>query len=340
LIHRLVVSAAQRSLRGRPDFLGRLLAETKNPARAALVAFAVGAALQAAPFESEIKDMLTHVLIITFVVLLGWIAHIAIVIASDLYLSRFRLDIEDNLTARKHVTQIAILRRAIDTLIIVITVGAALMTFEQVRQYGVSLFASAGVAGLIVGLAARPVLSNLIAGFQIAMTQPIRLDDVVIVEDEWGRVKEITSTYVVLGLWDERDMIVPLSYFMEKPFQNWTRTSAGLIGTVFIHADHTVPVARVRERLEEIVKGSALWDGRVAKLQVTESKEWTVELRAIVSARNSGDAWDLRCDVREKLIDFLQRDHPTALPRRRNETVFEPASAHAEAGHPPAAKPG
>jgi small-conductance mechanosensitive channel len=215
------------------------------------------------------------------------------------------------------------------------------MTFEPVRQYGVSLFASAGVAGLIVGLAARPLLSNLIGGFQIAVTQPIRLDDVVIVEGEWGRVKEITSTYVVLRLWDERDFIVPLTYFMEKPFQNWTRDSAGLIGTVFIYTDYTVPLERLRDKLDEIVKGSALWDRRVAKLQMTEAKESTIELRAIVSARNSGDAWDLRCEVREKLIEYLQREYPTALPRRRNEVVGDAPAVLAAPEHrdEPAAAP-
>jgi small-conductance mechanosensitive channel len=327
LLHRLLLGATHRTLRGRPDFMSSLLAATKNPTRVALVVFALGAALQAAPFDPDVRQMLTHLLIIAFIILVGWIAHIAIELASRLYLRRFRIDTEDNILARKHVTQVTILKRAVDTLIVIITIGAALMTFESVRQYGVSLFASAGVAGLVVGLAARPVLSNLIAGVQIAMTQPIRIDDAVVVEGEWGRIKEITSTYVVLHLWDERDLIVPLSYFMEKPFQNWTRDSAGLIGSILIYTDFTVPLAPLRERLDEIVKGSPLWDGRVAKLEMTDAKDATVELRAIVSARNSGDVWSLRCEVREKLIDFLQREYPAALPRRRNETVAGAAPA-------------
>jgi small-conductance mechanosensitive channel len=341
LAHRLLMGAARHTLRGRADFLSSLIAETRRPTRVAFAVFALAAALQAAPFEPEVKEVLTLLLIIAFVILVGWVAHTAVEIACDLYLRRFRLDTDDNLLARKHITQVRILKRAVDTLIVVITIGAALMTFEPVRQYGVSLFASAGVAGLIVGLAARPLLSNLIGGFQIAVTQPIRLDDVVIVEGEWGRVKEITSTYVVLRLWDERDFIVPLTYFMEKPFQNWTRDSAGLIGTVLIYTDYTVPLERLREKLDEIVKGSTLWDGRVAKLQMTEAKESTIELRAIVSARNSGDAWDLRCEVREKLIEYLQREYPAALPRRRNEVVGDAPAVLAAPEHrdEPAAAP-
>jgi small-conductance mechanosensitive channel len=204
---------------------------------------------------------------------------------------------------------------------VVITLSAALMTFEPVRQYGVSLFASAGVAGLIVGLAARPVLSNLFAGIQLAMTQPVRLDDQVMVENEIGRIEEITSTYVVIRLWDLRRMIVPLSYFIEKPFQNWSRESTNLIGAVQLHVDYTAPIERIRAKVLEIVKASKLWDGEVAKLQVVDAKESSVELRVLVSARSSGDSLELRCEVREKLIEFLQQECPTALPRTRQEVV-------------------
>jgi len=185
----------------------------------------------------------------------------------------------------------------------------------------VSLFASAGVAGLVVGLAARPVLSNLFAGVQLAMTQPVRLDDQVVVENESGRIEEITSTYVVIRLWDLRRMIVPLSYFIERPFQNWSRESTNLIGAVLLHVDYTAPVERIRSKLTEIVNASKLWDGQVAKLQVTDAKESSVELRVLVSARSSADAFELRCEVREKLIEFLQRDYPNALPRTRQEVV-------------------
>jgi small-conductance mechanosensitive channel len=209
------------------------------------------------------------------------------------------------------------MRRVVDTLLIIVTVAAALMTFEPVRQYGVSLFASAGVAGLVVGLAARPVLSNLIAGIQLAVTQPIRIEDAVVVENESGRVEEITSTYVVLRLWDMRRMIVPLTYFIERPFQNWSRESAGQTGAVLLQVDYAAPVERVRAKAIEIVKASPLWDGKLAKLQVTDADATGMQLRVLASARTAGEAFDLRCEIREKLIAFLQRDLPDALPRQR-----------------------
>jgi len=202
-----------------------------------------------------------------------------------------------------------------------VTVGFALMTFDAVRQYGVTLFASAGVAGIVAGLAARPLLTNFLAGVQIAVAQPIRIDDTVIVENESGRVEEITFNYVVVRLWDWRRMIVPLSYFIEKPFQNWTRIGNELIGTVFLYVDHTAPVETIRKKLAEIAAQSKLWNGKVVSLQVSDCKETTIELRALVSANNAPAVWDLRCEVREKLIDFLQREHPEALPRRRYEAA-------------------
>ena len=252
--------------------------------------------------------------------------------AARIYLRRFKLDAEDNLLARKHVTQVRVLNGVLSTLIIMVTLAAALMTFDPVRQIGIGLFASAGIAGVIVGFAARPVLTNLIAGVQLAMTQPIRLEDAVVVENEWGWIEEITATYVVVRLWDWRRLIVPLSYFIEKPFQNWTRESSAIIGSVFIHTDYAVPVDLVRQKLDEIVRASKLWDGRVVNLQVTDAKERTIELRALVSARTAPACWDLRCEVREKLIAFLQQDFPNALPRERAEVEFATLVPAADAG--------
>jgi small-conductance mechanosensitive channel len=208
-----------------------------------------------------------------------------------------------------------------DVVIVLITIGFALMTFDAVRQYGVTLFASAGVAGIVAGLAARPVLTNFLAGVQLAVAQPIRIDDTVIVENESGNVEEITFSYVVVRLWDLRRMVVPLSYFIEKPFQNWTRTGGELIGSVFLYVDHTAPVGAIRQKLSEIAAQSKLWNGKVLNLQVSDCKESTIELRALVSANSAPAVWDLRCEVREKLIDFLQREHPSALPRRRYEAA-------------------
>src|SRR5262249_5223609 len=184
----------------------------------------------------------------------------------------------------------------------------------------------------------RPLLSNLLAGVQIAVTQPIRINDSVLIENEFGRIEEITSTYVVIRLWDRRTLIVPLAYFIEKPFQNWTRESSSLIGVVTLHVDYTVPVERLREKAIEIVKASPLWDGQLVKLQVVEARETTLELRVIVSARSAGDAFDLRCELREKLIDFLQREIPSALPRVRQEFVAGPRPA--ARSHPPSAAAG
>jgi len=329
----LVQALASRLLRrlvgARHPYLAGIVAGTRHLVLLAVLIVALFIALPVAPFDQAIDTALAHLLLVAAIVLVGWTAITATHIVAELYLLRFRLDVADNLMARKHVTQVRVLRRVADTLLIIVTVAAALMTFEPVRHYGVSLFASAGVAGLVVGFAARPVLSNLIAGIQLAVTQPIRIDDAVVVENEFGNVEEITSTFVVLRLWDLRRMIVPLTYFIEKPFQNWTREPTGLIGAVVIHADYTAPVGRLRARAEEIVKASPLWDGNLIKLQVTDADRETMQLRVIVSARSAGDAFDLRCELREKLIDFLQRDCPGALPRRRTESVPPPQDPRA-----------
>ena len=193
------------------------------------------------------------------------------------------------------------------------------MSFDAVRQYGVSLLASAGVAGIVLGLALQPVLKNLFAGIQLAITQPIRIDDALLVEGEWGNVEEITSTYVVVKIWDWRRMVLPLSYFIENPFQNWTRESASLIGTVMIYLDYSVPVALIRKKAEEIANASLLWDHKVINIAVTDFKTDCMEIRILVSASNSARCFDVRCEMREKLIDYIQRDYPSALPLLRAE---------------------
>ncbi len=289
----------------------------RRPVRGFFVITAVGLALPAAGLPYAWFEAITQMLLVALVLLIGWGAAISVRILSDGYLARFKTGEEDNLTARKHITQVGILRRAADILIFVVTVSAALMTFAPVRQYGVSLFASAGAASLIVGLAARPLLTNLIAGVQIAITQPIRMEDAVIVEGEWGWIEEITSTYVVVRLWDWRRMILPISYFLEKPFQNWTHNSASLIGSVYFFLDYGVPVEKMRARLLELVKDSPLWDGKVVNLQVSDASEHTVQIRMLVSARNAPQTWDLRCEIRERMLEFLQAECPEALPRTR-----------------------
>ena len=309
-------------------FLQTLLERGQGPASGFVVVLALGAALPAARFPFPLAIAIGRALLVAFILILGWTAAIALDIAVTVYLRRFRTDVEDNLLARKHVTQMRILQRVGKTLLAIVTVAAALMTFAEVRQYGISLLASAGAAGIILGLSARPVLGNLLAGIQIAITQPIRVEDQVVIEGESGWIETITSTYVVVRIWDLRRMIVPLSYFIEKPFQNWTYESAAQIGSVFLNVDYTVPVERVRHQLDEILHASKLWDGKVAGLQVTDTPGSMIQLRALVSARNPGQVWDLRCEVREKLIGFLQAEFPDALPRQRTVTV-EPLPAHA-----------
>ncbi len=321
LLYEAFLALVRRLWSRRRPYLRTVLSETKNPTRLGILIIALAIALPTAPLGPESTSLIGHLLIVATICLVGWLAATTLHIIAGVYLLRFRLDVADNLLARKHVTQVKVLTRVIDAVIALLTVGSALMSFNTVRQYGVSLFASAGVAGIVAGLAARPVFTNLLAGVQLAVSQPIRIDDAVIVENEWGNVEEITFSYVVVRLWDLRRMVVPLSYFIEKPFQNWTRIGGELIGTVLLYVDHTAPVGAIRQKLQEIAAQSKLWNGQVAVLQVTDCREATIELRALVSADNASAAFDLRCEVREKLIDFLQREHPSALPRRRNEIV-------------------
>ncbi len=247
---------------------------------------------------------------------LGWLAIRIIDVVAEIIQKQHPIDIEDNRIARSIHTQVQVFKRIAIFGVVVLSIASILITFESVRHVGATLFASAGVAGLVVGIAARPTLSNFIAGIQLALTHPIRIDDVVIVEGEWGRIEEITATYVVVAIWDKRRLILPITYFVEKPFQNWTRTTAELIGTVFVYADYTISVEKVREELKRILESTNLWDKKVCVLQVTESTEKSMQLRALVSAKDAGTAWDLRCYVREKLVHFLQKEE-ASLPKHR-----------------------
>jgi small-conductance mechanosensitive channel len=322
VLHVALRKITRRLLARRYPNLFSVISQMRGLTRLGLLIFAVFIALPVAPLDHDFKFLLARCLAMAIIGLIGWAAIAALHISADIYLRRYRLDVEDNLLARKHNTQVRVLLRSVDVLLVLFTLGAALMTFQTVRQYGVSLFASAGVAGIVAGLAARPVLSNLIAGVQLAMTQPIRLEDAVIVENEYGNIEEITSTYVVVRLWDWRRMIVPLTYFIEKPFQNWTRESSTLIGAVLINVDYRAPIGAIRDKAQAIVKASSRWDGRVFNVAVTDFKHDTMEVRILASAGNSGAVFDLRCEVREKLIDVLQREHPEALPRQRSELAI------------------
>lgn len=325
--HDLAVRAVRRATRSRDGFLQALLPKLRRPTRLAALILGVGLAAEAAPMGADSAQALQRVLSFGFVILVGWSLIVAIDIWAVLHARQYKVDSEDNLLARKHLTQLRILTRTASIIVGLVSVGLALMSFPGVRQYGVSLLASAGAAGIIAGLALQPFLTNLVAGLQIATTQPIRIDDAVIVENEWGQVEEITSTYVVVRLWDWRRMILPLTYFMQKPFQNWTRETASLIGTAMIYVDYTAPIERLRAKLEEIARASPLWDGQVVNLAVTDLTERTMQVRCLISGRNAGQTFDLRCEVREKMIAFLQAELPEALPRDRLDLPRDPFMA-------------
>jgi small-conductance mechanosensitive channel len=299
----------------------------KHEARPAGVLFPIVALLGVIPWlpaSAIARSRLNHTVGLMLIACIAWILITTLDVLQDYITHRQSLEESDNLLARRLRTQVQVLRHIAVVVIVVITIAIMVMTFPSARHIGESLFASAGLAAVVAGLAARSTLSNLLAGAQIAFSQPIRLEDVVIVEGEWGWIEEITMTYVVVRIWDLRRLIVPISYFIEKPFQNWTRNTANLLGTAFIYTDYTVPVAEVREELHRILQSSGMWDGRVWNLQVTSSTERTLELRALMSAPSGSAAWDLRCHVREKLIAFLQQNYPQSLPRTRAEIASLP----------------
>jgi len=240
-------------------------------------------------------------------------------VLEDWVLERYDVSVSDNLRARKVVTQLDIVRKILVFIIVLLAFAAILMSFEGFRQLGAGLLASAGLAGLIIGFAAQRTLGNVLAGFQIALSQPIRIDDVVVVEGEWGRIEEISLTYVVVCIWDLRRLVLPISYFIETPFQNWTRTSSAILGTVFLYLDYTVPIAPLRQQLQQVLQASPRWDQKAWALQVTDAGSQTIEVRALMSAADSGTAFELRCEVREKLISWVQANYPHALPRWRGE---------------------
>src|ERR1700736_6512062 len=241
-------------------------------------------------------------------------------------MSRHRLDVPDNLSARKIFTQVSVIRKIIVTTVVIIATGSILMLFDPVRQFGTSILASAGIAGIVIGFAAQKTLGNVLAGIQIALTQPLLIDDIVTVEGEFGQIEEITLTYVTVRTWDLRRLIVPITQLVEKPFQNWSRVSTELLGTVILYLDYQAPMGELRKELKRLVENNPKWDKRVCGLQVTDAKQSTIEVRALVSGADPGKTFDLRCEVREGLITFLCRNYPESLPRVRNVEVDDTAS--------------
>ena len=291
----------------------------KSPLRFLIPALCIAGVIPLLWLPEKISGFISHFIQILVIALFGWVAIKVVYIFRDAFLNNYDIKVRDNMRARGMHTQMRMIANIIIVVIVLLTVSFILMSFSEVRHIGVSILASAGVVGIVIGFAAQKTLGNLIAGIQIAIAQPIRLDDVVIIEDEWGRIEEITLTFAVVRIWDLRRLVVPISYFLEKPFQNWTRTSADLLGTVLIYADYTIPVKEIRNELTRILENSPHWDKKVNVLQITNATERTVELRALMSAADSSTMWDLRCEVREKLLEFLQQHFPECLPRIRIE---------------------
>lgn len=331
-VFKMLRRAAQRTQRPIDD---SVIKHCCRPLIWIIVVFAVRMALAAAIPKQEQRATLDHIISLLLIGLVSWLVIKTVNVLEDYVVHRFEVGVKDNLRARKIHTQLRVLKRIVIVVVGIIALATMLMTFPKVRQLGTTILASAGIIGLVVGMAAQRTISTFIAGLQIAFTQPIRVDDVVIVENEWGRIEEITLTYVVVKIWDLRRLIVPITYFIEKPFQNWTRVTADILGTVYIYVDHTVPLDAIRKELQRILNHSELWDRKVCVLQVTNTSERTVELRALVSAADASNAWTLRCHVREKLIEFIKKKYPQALPRLRAELSSEPVLLEAS---PPAGK--
>jgi small-conductance mechanosensitive channel len=320
ILRRLTHALLQRLTRNHP-IVADMLRRARAPVEWLLPLLLLMLALRVMPEAGVlgVRETTLRVLWVALIVVGTWFAVRSIGALEDFAARQQPLDVADNLRARSVLTQVRVLGRAATVIVVLIGLATALMTIPGVRQLGASLLASAGLAGLALGLAAKPVLSNLLAGIQIALTQPIRLDDVVVIEGEWGRIEEITGTYVVVRIWDERRLVVPLNWFIEHPFQNWTRTSAELIGAVYLWLDYRMPLEPLRTELRRLCKAAPEWDGRVCVLQVTDASARAMQLRALVSSADSGRGWDLRCRVREGLIAYVQAHHPQSLPRWRAE---------------------
>ncbi|MBP9855512.1 MAG: mechanosensitive ion channel [Candidatus Omnitrophica bacterium] len=268
--------------------------------------------------DLDITPRLQHFLQLCILACLGWLVKTVVHIVCAVFLQRYKTA-SDKPSSRNIYTQIRIIENIINFLIAVLTISLMIMTFTEAKEVGVSVFASAGVMSIIIGFAAQKTLGNLIAGIQIAITQPIRLEDAVVVEDEWGWIEEITLAYVIVRLWDLRRLVLPISYFIDNPFENWTMTSSQILGSITLYVDYKTPVDKVRGELTRILERSSYWDKKVSGLQVTDIKEHTVELRALMSAADSSASWDLRCEVREKLLEFLRNNYPDSLPLTRVE---------------------
>lgn len=319
-VHAALFRALRRAGRRAETVLpGALAKHCAAPSRILLPLLGLHIALPRALPDPDAAAVAGDISTVLVVLAIAWLLMRLAGALQHVFLSHFDVSVSDNLRARKVHTQVDIVRKIAVVVIGILALVAIMFRFDTLREVGAGILASAGLAGLVLGFAAQRTLANVLAGFQVAISQPIRIDDVLVVEGEWGRVEEITLTYVVVRIWDQRRLILPLSYFLEKPFQNWTRVSADLLGSVYLYVDHELPVGELRDALGRIVEESEHWDGDVWRMHVTDVTEKCVEVRAVMSAADSGSAWELRCEVREKLLAHLRDHQPEGLPRFRAE---------------------
>jgi small-conductance mechanosensitive channel len=320
VVHYLLSFATERLARRTQTIIDdSLIKNLRRPSQVLIPLLFAILILPALSVSLKTTDVLRHLLSLGIIASVAWLIVRTTYVLDDIVLSRYRIDERDNLQARKIYTQLQVFKRIIIVVVSILALATMLLTFEKVRQLGTGILASAGIVGIVLGLSAQRTIGTILAGLQIAITQPIRIDDVVIVENEWGRIEEITFTYVVVRIWDLRRLVLPITYFIEKPFQNWTRVTADILGTVFLYVDYTVPVQAIREELHRILKGSRYWNRNAWGLQPTNSTDRAVELRALMSASDASSAWNLRCEVRDKLIEFIQKNYPDGLPKVRAE---------------------
>jgi small-conductance mechanosensitive channel len=325
VVHRILLRT------GRRFWVARELANRSHrPLQLLAISYLLDVGLRSSGLTVSWRGAVVHVLDLVSIAAGAWLFTGLLFVIEDVALARFRTDVEDNQQARTVHTQIQVIRRITAVSVAVFAIGAMLMTFHEARIIGTSLLASAGVAAAIAAFAANTLLSNLIAGLQLAFGKSLRLDDVVVINDEWGRIEDITLTYIVLHIWDDRRLILPTSWFTSHPFENWTRTQASLLGAVEFDLDWSVPVERMRDELRAVLSDTEMWDGRVSVLQVTDAVNGYVHLRALVSAANAPTLWDLRCLVRERLVGWLREHHPEALPKVRAEVGAEVRDLPAE----------
>lgn len=316
IVHR-IGGAVLRSATRKTPLLHAIVEAIDTPASVAIALFALQAVWQGAPDDMPRIATVRHVNGVLLIVAMTWLAMCAVSGLAQGVIARHPTDVADNLRARRIETQARILSRTAMTIILIAGAAIALMTFPGARHVGASLLASAGVIGLIGGLAARPVFSNLIAGLQLAIAQPIRIGDVLKVKDDWGHVEEITGTYVVLRVWDDRRQIIPLNWFIENPFENWTRTSSQMLGTVVLHLNYAMPIEPLRQQARKVVEAAPEWDRRECKVQVEDTTEGAITVRILVSALHPQLLWDLRCRVREEMLAWLAREYPDYIPPMR-----------------------